>query len=115
MSKFFIISRGKEATSGAFRTTFKVASDYAEDWKQFIPSLIVTEAAYKPEPKDVEVSWRLYYTFGDVEYHEEFRTRQQAREEKKFILNNMRIWPNKPTNIYIQREEIWVVDKKKVS
>ena len=115
MSKFFIVKRSDQATSGVFRTTFKYASAYAEGWEQFIPSIAIHEAAYKPEPKDVHVHWLLYYTLDGIEYWDGFSTRELARKEKKFLLSNLDIYPNKPTNIYIQREEVWVVDKKKVS
>lgn len=115
MSKFFIIKSGDQATSGVFRKTFKDAFAYAEGWKQLLPSIAIHETAYKPEPNDTEVSWVVYYTINGTEFSEVFKTRELARMEKKYLQDSLEHFVEKPYNIYIQREELWVVDKKKVS
>lgn len=75
---------------------------------------IVKEFAYKPEPKDVEVSWVVYYTINGTEFSEPCKTRELARLEKKYLQEHG-LYLGDVENIYIQREEVWVVDKKKVS
>lgn len=75
---------------------------------------IAKEFAYKPEPKDVEVSWVVYYTINGTEFSEVYETRKLARMEKKYLQEHG-LYLGDVENIYIQREEVWVVDKKKVS
>lgn len=115
MSTFFVITRREGATSGVFRDTFTDASDYVKGWDKYLHGICITEAAYKPEPNDTEVSWVVYYTINGTEFSEVFKTRKLARLEKKYIQDNLEHFVEKPYNIYIQREEVWVVDKKKVS
>lgn len=114
MSKFFIIKLREGATGGVFRVNFKDASDYARGWSYYFPDICITEAAYKPEPKDVEVSWVVYYTINGTEFSEVFKTRKLARLEKKYLQEHG-LYLGDVESIYIQREEVWVVNKKKVS
>ena len=114
MSTFFIVKRGEGATSGVFRATFKDASDYAKEWSKLLHGICITEAAYKPEPNDTEVSWVVYYTINGTEFSEVFKTRKLARLEKKYLKEHG-LYLGDVENIHIQREEVWVVDKKKVS
>lgn len=114
MSTFFIVKRGEGATSGVIRATFKDASDYAKEWSKFLHGICIAEAAYKPEPNDTEVSWVVYYTINGTEFSEVFKTRKLARLEKKYLQEHG-LYLGDVESIYIQREEVWVVDKKKVS
>lgn len=75
---------------------------------------IAKEFAYKPEPNDTEISWVVYYTINGTEFSEVFKTRKLARMEKEFLQEHG-LYLGNVENIYIQREEVWVVDKKKVS
>ena len=115
MKQFLVSLNTDRPTVASIRYDEKSALDILDDREEAgFQNWIAKEFAYKPEPKDVEVSWVVYYTINGTEFSEVFKTRDLARMEKKY-LQEYGFHLGNVENIYIQREELWVVDKKKVS
>lgn len=116
MKQFLVSLNTDRPTVASIRYDEKSALDILDDREEAgFQNWIVKEFVYKPEPNDVKVIWVVYYTINGTEFSEVFKTRGGARWEKKDLQENYEFYPNKPENIYIQREEVWVADKKKVS
>lgn len=115
MSQFLILVENDRPHIGTIEYDMADALDRAKTLQKLVcREVVIKEFAYKPEPNDTEVSWVVYYTINGTEFSEVFKTRKLARMEKKYLLEHG-VYLGNVENIYIQREEVWVVDKKKVS
>ena len=115
MSQFLILSDIDQPKVASIKYDEKSAlTSVAVRNEGGLANCIAKEFAYKPEPKDVEVSWVVYYTINGTEFSEVFKTRKLARMEKKYLQEHG-LYLGDVEDIYIQREEVWVVDKKKVN